>query len=105
MYICAISLNFNAMFTKNQAFLYKANGEIIPILPNNGASFTLKEIKNFLKGAFQMLSLNDQRIMIVAKERGIQPNDCATNLAKGSNLPVENISGDVLVTPYSLLNS
>jgi hypothetical protein len=91
----------------NQAFLYKSCGEIVPVLPINGTSFTLGELSSFVNGYVQIVTLKDGRLMIMNEEGkmdGLQPNDTATNLAKSVLFNGDYIVGDVLVTPYDFVN-
>ena len=90
-----------------QAFLYLANGEIVPILPSNGISFTLRELKKFVKGFVQMIYLTDDRVMIINEEgkfNNCKHNDCATTLAKDVLIPGDYIVGDALITPIQFVN-
>jgi hypothetical protein len=95
------------MSENNQAFLYKSDGEIVPVLPKNGISFTLKELRGFVNGFIQVISLNDGRLMILNEEGkldSLKVNDTATNLAKDILFNGDYIVGDVLVTPFSFVN-
>jgi hypothetical protein len=90
-----------------QAFLYLANGEIVPVLPSNGVSFTLGELKKFVKGFVQMIYLTDERVMIINEEgkfNSSKHNDCATTLAKNVLTPGDFIVGDALITPIQFVN-
>ncbi len=96
-----------SMSDSTQAFLYKCDGEIVPVLPKNGVSFTLKELSNFVKGYIQIISLKDGRLMVLNEEGKIanfKVNDTATNLAKDILFKNDYIVGDVLVTPFSFVN-
>ena len=96
-----------SMSDNNQAFLYKCDGEIVPVLPKNGISFTLKELSNFVKGYVQIISLKDGRLMVLNEEGKIanfKVNNTATNLAKEILFQDDYIVGDVLVTPFSFVN-
>ena len=96
-----------SMSENNQAFLYKCDGEIVPVLPKNGISFTLKELSNFVKGYIQIISLRDGRLMVLnedGKMDNLKVNDTATVLAKETLFPDDYIVGDVLVTPFSFVN-
>ena len=95
------------MSENNQAFLYKSDGEIVPVLPKNGISFTLKELSGFVNGFIQVISLKDGRLMILNEEGkldSLKVNDTATNLAKDILFNGDYIVGDVLVTPFSFVN-
>jgi hypothetical protein len=91
----------------NQAFLYKSCGEIVPVLPVNGTSFTLKELSSFVNGYVQVITLSDGRLMVLNEEgkiNGLKENDTATKLAKAVLFNDDFIVGDVLVTPFSFVN-
>jgi hypothetical protein len=95
------------MSDNNQAYLYKCDGEIVPVLPKNGISFTLKELSNFVNGYIQIISLKDGRLMVLNEEGKISQldvNNTATNLAKDTLFKDDYIVGDVLVTPFSFVN-
>ena len=90
-----------------QAFLYLANGEIVPVLPSNGISFTLGELKKFVKGFIQMINLPDNRVMIINEEgkfSDCKHNEFATTLAKNVLIPGDFIVGDALITPIQFVN-
>ena len=95
------------MSENNQAFLYKSDGEIVPVLPKNGISFTLKELSGFVNGFIQVISLKDGRLRILNEEGKLDSlavNNTATNLAKDILFNGDYIVGDVLVTPFSFVN-
>jgi hypothetical protein len=90
-----------------QAYFYRTNGDIIPITPSNKQSFTLGELKLFVKGHIEIISLKDGRLMILDEEGKLKHkkiNELATFLAKDVLHPTDYIVGDVLVTPYTLVN-
>jgi len=99
---------FIIMSKNNQAFLYKSSGEIVPVLPKNGVSFTLKELKGFVDGFIQVIFLSDGRLMILNEEGKLYDkykyNPTATNLAKDILFGGDSIVGDVLVTPFEFVN-
>lgn len=91
----------------SQAYLYKTSGEIVPVLPINGTSFTLGELSSFVNGYVQIVTLKDGRLMVMNEEGkldGLKQNDTATNLAKSVLFNGDHIVGDVLVTPYDFVN-
>ena len=82
---------------QKQAFIYQANGEIIPIMPKDGKFFSLKEMQSIVDGHIEIVYLQDGRLMIVNEEGkldGLNPNPEATKLYMH-----DYIVGDVLVTP------
>lgn len=87
---------------QKQAFIYQANGEIIPIMPKDGKFFTLKELQDIVKGYIEIVNLQDGRLMIVNEEGkldGLKPNQEATKLYVN-----DYIVGDVLVTPKEYID-
>ena len=89
-----------------QAYVYKTNGEIIPVLPLNGSDFSLIELQYFVKGNIELVYLDGSTCMIVNEEGKLLDLDTnveATKLYalhKGNN---DFICGDVLVTPLSYI--
>jgi hypothetical protein len=87
---------------QKQAFIYQANGEIIPVMPKDGKFFTLKELQDIVKGYIEIVNLQDGRLMIVNEEGkldGLKPNPEATKLYVH-----DYIVGDVLVTPQQYID-
>lgn len=87
---------------QKQAFIYQANGEIIPVMPKDGKFFTLKELQDIVKGYIEIVNLQDGRLMIVNEEGkldGLNPNPEATKLYS-----YDYIVGDVLVTPKEYID-
>ncbi len=86
---------------QKQAFIYQANGEIIPITPKNNVSFTLKEMQDIVGGYIELIYLKDGRLMIVNEEgkmNELKPNPEASKL-----IMYDYIVGDVLVTPENFV--
>jgi len=95
------------MQLNSQAFLYRSNGEVIPVSPLNMKSFTLKELQGFVTGHIEILSLIDGRLMILHEEGKLKSqikNELATSLASDVLMDGDYIVGDVLVTPYALVD-
>lgn len=95
------------MRLNSQAFIYKVNGEIIPVTPINKKSFTLGELQDIVGGYIQVIALQDGRLMILDEEGklyGKSRNNTATNVAKDTLFNNDYIVGDVLVTPYELVD-
>lgn len=77
------------------ATIIKANGTVSEITPKNGTDFSLKELRDVVKGYIEIVNLPDGRIMVVNEEGklyGLPINQQATNL-----YGYEIIVGDVLV--------
>ena len=95
------------MQLNSQAFLYRVTGEIVPVNPKNKKSFTLKELKEFVSGYIEIISLSDGRLMILDEEGKLdnkEVNMLATNVARDVLHPTDFIVGDVLITPYELVD-
>ena len=87
---------------KQQAFIYKASGDIIPVLPANGIEFTLKEMQSFVKGHIELVFLKNNEIMVVNEEGklfNLRVNEEGTKVYNASHNFTDIIHGDVLVTP------
>jgi hypothetical protein len=85
-----------------QAFIYKTDGEIIPVLPKNKKAFTLTELQKIVGGYIELIYLNDGRVMVINEEGkidGLEYNLTAT-LAYGNDV----IVGNVLVSPYKFID-
>lgn len=91
---------------KQQAFIYKTTGEIIPVYPKNGTDFTLEELQSFVKGSIELVSLKDGLFMIVNEEGklfDLEENEQATDLFRLSYNTNDYICGNALVTPMSYI--
>jgi len=89
-----------------QAYVYKINGEIIPVLPLNGSDFSLIELQYFVKGNIELVYLDDSTCMIVNEEGKLLDLDTnveATKLYALHKVNNDFICGDVLVTPLSYI--
>ncbi len=88
-----------------QAFIYKTNGEIIPIMPKQSNEFTLEELQQIVDGHIEIVYLCDSRIMVLNEEgklNGFEYNEQATKLFNSSN--GDYIVGDVIVMPSKYLS-
>ena len=85
-----------------QAFIYQANGEIIPIMPKNNSLFTLQELQDIVKGYIEVVYLKDGRLMIINEEGKL--NDLAPNPQATKLYNIDYIVGDVLVTPKKYID-
>jgi hypothetical protein len=81
---------------KAQAFIYYANGEIVPVLPQNKKSFTLSEIQRIVGDHFSVHTLPDGRLMIQRNTSASKRVNFIATVMAGMK---KHISGDVLVTP------
>jgi hypothetical protein len=86
----------------SQAYIYKTNGEIIPVLPSNRSDFSLSELQSFVNGSIEIVYLDDATCMIVNEEGkllDLKPNVEATRLYSLSKGNFDFICGNALVTP------
>lgn len=84
------------------AQLIDTNGAKVPMVPANGATFTLKEAQAAVGGYVQLIVLNDGKIMLCNEEAKLGPHDqnpTATYLAHHVRAIAESdyIAGNVLV--------
>ena len=89
-----------------QAYIYKTNGEIIPVLPSNRNDFRLNELQSFVGGSIEIVYLDASTCMIVNEEGKLLDLDTnveATKLYALHKGPNDYISGNVLVTPLSYI--
>jgi hypothetical protein len=86
------------------ALLYRSDGTVTYVIPQNRRKFTLKELQEFVGGYIEYVHAKDARqLMIVCIERGSKAiNIQATDLSLFGN-KVE-IRGDVIVGDSSELN-
>lgn len=83
------------------AKLYKVNGEIVEVEPENGSDFSLEELRSFVDGYIEVAHLDNERIMVINEEgkiKGLPYNENATaeyNRAMGYK--ADYIVGDALV--------
>lgn len=77
----------------------KASGTTVPVKPQKGTKFELKELQKMVGGWVERLQLPDQTVML-ANEEGI-PLQLPPN-AHASSLSGRNIYGDVVVLPRGM---
>lgn len=91
---------------KQQAFIYRTTGEIIPVYPKNGTDFSLNELQSFVNGSIELLTLKDGMYMIVNEEGklfDLEENMQATSLFRLSYNTKDYICGDALVSPNNYI--
>ena len=70
--------------TTNESVLYESDGTSRPISPEDGKTFSLKEVQEMVGGYVQMIPLSTDRIMLINEEGkllGLPRNDMATLVA------------------------
>lgn len=80
----------------------KTNGDVIDVSPKeNGKTFSLDELKAFVGGWIECVTLNDKQVMIVNEEgklNGLPYNLMATEIIKLAFQPCDDfIVGDALL--------
>lgn len=87
------------------AKLYKTNGEIVEIEPENGSDFSLEELQSFIGGHIGLACLSEDEVMIVNKEgklRNLPYNQNATAIFnKEMRCTADYIAGDALVCKHN----
>ena len=83
------------------ARLYKTNGEIIEMKPENGSDFSLEELKCVTDGLLELVYLDSETMMVVDEEgklKGLPYNENATDVFR-KQYPDRNdyIVGNALV--------
>jgi hypothetical protein len=89
------------------AQIIKETGIIQEVEPANGQDFTLEECQSIAGGDSEVITLDDDRLMILAEEGKIMKfpfNRLATNLARTVIRDDDYIVGDVLVCEESQFN-
>lgn len=69
------------------ATLFKTNGEVLEVKPENGKSFTYKELQDFVKtpdsDMIQIVPLRTEGMSMVCNEEGkLEPGTCMPNTPK-----------------------
>jgi len=90
---------------RTDSFIIKTTGEIVPVVPENGTDFTLKEAQGFVNDCVEVVYDNGDTCMIASEnafDKGFLYNPAATVLAN-ENLNYDIlILGDVLVCKSSM---
>lgn len=50
------------------ARLYKTNGEVLNVHPENNHDFSLEELQNYVEGDIQIVHLSDNEVLVVNEE-------------------------------------
>jgi hypothetical protein len=86
---------------KERAFHVKTNGDIVPIEPENGNDFSLKELQGYVGGYIGIHKTTDGRRLIVHDEGrliNLPPNHIAT-----AYYEYDTIVGDTVICPDSMV--
>lgn len=82
------------------ATLYPVQGEPREVLPANGKTFTLRELKAFVGGYIEIVYARNGELLIVnelGKLEGLPKNEAATRLIAGPAWHGRTIPGDWIV--------
>jgi hypothetical protein len=88
------------------AKLYRVDGTIKKIEPQNGNTFSLEEMQNFVDGYIEVVNMGTKKFMIVNEEgkiSGLPVNFMATELHKKQKGYHELIVGDVIICDKSYI--
>lgn len=89
-----------------KAKIYKADGTIIDVVPENGTDFQLDELQKIVGGYIEIVSLLDNEIMVVNEEGKLTDlpiNENATEIYNEVDGFYDYIVGDVLVCDNSMV--
>ena len=93
------------MKMKKASVIYYPGMPHVPVEPENGKFFTLKELQTIVGGYIECLSLKNNMTMVVnedGKLEGLPYNDLATAIAHDSGY-ADIIVGPALVCPNKLI--
>ena len=82
------------------AKIYKTDGDVCDIEPNNGTDFQLEELQKIVGGFIEIADLRNGQIMIINEEGKIMSlpyNERATELYRKKVCKGDFIAGDVLI--------
>jgi hypothetical protein len=89
-----------------KAKIYKADGSIIDVKPNNGTDFSLEELQEIVGGYIEIVSLMDNEIMVINEEGKLIDlpfNETATQMYQEVDGFYDYIAGDVLVCDSNMV--
>jgi hypothetical protein len=89
-----------------KAKIYKADGSIIDVKPNNGTDFSLEELQEIVGGFIEIVSLMDNEIMLINEEGKLIDlpfNETATQMYQEVDGFYDYIAGDVLVCDSNMV--
>lgn len=89
-----------------KAKIYKADGSIIDVKPNNGTDFSLEELQDIVGGYIEIVGLIDNEIMVINEEGKLIDlpfNETATQMYQEVDGFYDYIAGDVLVCDSNMV--
>ena len=83
------------------------NGQSFDVKPENGKTFSLKELQTLVGGYIEVIALRDGKLMVLNEEgklEGLAVNEVATEFAQSAGIhPADVIVGNVVVMPSSMM--
>lgn len=89
-----------------KAKIYKADGSIIDVKPNNGTDFSIEELQDIVGGFIEIVSLMGNEIMVINEEGKLIDlpfNETATQMYQEVDGFYDYIAGDVLVCDSNMV--
>lgn len=89
-----------------KAKIYKADGSIIDVKPNNGTDFSLEELQEIVGGYIEIVGLMGNEIMVINEEGKLIDlpfNENATQMYQEVDGFYDYIAGDVLVCDSNMV--
>lgn len=87
------------------AKLYKTNGEIVEVEPDNGLDFSLEELQSFVDGYIEIAYLDNERVIVINEEGKINNlpyNENATaEYNRAMRCRADYIAGDALICKHN----
>lgn len=87
------------------AKLYKTNGEIVEVEPENGSDFSLEELQSFVDGYIEVAYLDNERVIVINEEGKINNlpyNENATaEYNRAMKCRADYIAGDALICKHN----
>lgn len=87
------------------AKLYKTNGEIVEVEPENGSDFSLEELQLFVDGYIEVAYLDNEKVIVINEEGKIKNlpfNENATaEYNRAMKCRADYIAGDALICGHN----
>ena len=82
------------------ARLFKTNGDVLGVSPENGVEFTLEELQSIVGGGIEVVHLSSGELMVIDEDhlkKGRRLNGAATYLYERGTGCNDMIHGDALI--------
>lgn len=87
------------------AKLYKTNGEIVEVEPENGSDFSLEELQSFVDGYIEIAYLDNERVIVINEEGKINDlpynENATTEYNRAMECEADYIAGDALICKHN----